>query len=47
MIFQYLGTAAAEGWPGLFCDCQACEKARAKGGRNIRTRSQAIVDGGL
>jgi phosphoribosyl 1,2-cyclic phosphate phosphodiesterase len=44
MKFKYLGTAAAEGWPALFCHCPACEKARAAGGRNIRTRSQAIID---
>jgi len=45
MIFQYLGTAAAEGWPGLFCGCHNCENARAAGGRNIRTRSQAVIYG--
>lgn len=44
---QYLGTAAAEGWPALFCNCEACEKARRLGGKNIRTRSQSIVDGKL
>jgi hypothetical protein len=43
MVLQYLGTAAAEGWPGLFCACEHCEIARTRGGRNIRTRSQAIV----
>ena len=47
MKIKYLGTAAAEGWPALFCSCQACEKARQRGGRNIRTRSQALVDGAL
>lgn len=44
MKFQYLGTSAAEGWPALFCGCEACRKAHAAGGKNIRTRSQAIVD---
>ncbi len=44
MKFQYLGTAAAEGWPSVFCNCPACRAARELGGRNIRTRSQAIVD---
>ncbi|HBJ10614.1 MAG TPA: carbon-phosphorus lyase, partial [Ruminococcaceae bacterium] len=38
MKFQYLGTAAAEGFPGMFCSCDTCEKARKAGGRNIRTR---------
>ena len=41
---QYLGTAAAEAIPGVFCKCDTCEKSRKLGGRNIRTRSQAIVD---
>lgn len=44
MKFQYLGTAAAEGWPALFCHCEACQKAAARGGKNIRTRSQALID---
>lgn len=44
MGLQYLGTSAAEGWPALFCNCKACEQARKRGGKNIRTRSQAIVD---
>lgn len=44
MKLQYFGTAAAEGWPALFCDCDACRRAKAAGGRNIRTRSQALID---
>ncbi len=44
MKLQYLGTAAAEGFPGMFCSCEACERARKAGGRNIRTRSQAVID---
>lgn len=44
MKLQYLGTAAAEGVPGLFCDCQTCRDCRGAGGKNIRTRSQALVD---
>ncbi len=44
MKIQYLGTAAAEGVPGLFCQCDNCVKARELGGRNIRSRSQAIID---
>ena len=44
MKLQYLGTAAAEGVPAFFCECEVCRKAREKGGRNIRTRSQAIVN---
>lgn len=44
MKIQFLGTAAAEAWPGLFCRCPACAEARKRGGRNIRSRSQAIID---
>lgn len=44
MELQYLGTAAAEGFPALFCICDTCRRAREAGGKNIRTRSQAIVD---
>lgn len=47
MKLQYLGTGAAEGMPAIFCDCETCRTARERGGRNIRTRSQAIVDGVL
>lgn len=43
MVLQYLGTGAAEGWPGIFCSCGVCETARRRGGRNIRTRSQSLV----
>ena len=47
MKITYLGTAAAEGLPALFCNCEFCKKARELGGKNIRTRSQAIIDDGL
>lgn len=47
MEIKYLGTAAAEGWPAVFCTCEACTRARALGGKNIRTRSQALVDGAV
>ncbi len=47
MQLTYLGTAAAEGFPGLFCSCPTCEKARLLGGRNIRTRAQALVNDDL
>lgn len=43
MKLQFLGTAAAEGWPGLFCNCKQCETARLLGRKNIRTRSQAVI----
>ncbi|MDR3645844.1 MAG: MBL fold metallo-hydrolase [Clostridia bacterium] len=44
MKFRYLGTAAAEGFPSMFCTCESCKRARNAGGRNIRTRSQAVID---
>lgn len=47
MKFQYLGTGAAEGIPAIFCECDVCKKARARGGKDIRTRSQALIDGEL
>lgn len=47
MEIQYWGTAAAEGIPAVFCDCAVCAESRRLGGRNIRTRSQAIIDGTL
>lgn len=45
MHIRLLGTAAAEGWPALFCRCEHCLRARAAGGRNLRSRSAANVDG--
>ncbi|MBR5263155.1 MAG: hypothetical protein IKV50_00525, partial [Clostridia bacterium] len=47
MKLTYLGTAAAEGWPALFCRCEYCKKALERGGKNLRTRSQAMVNDDL
>lgn len=47
MKLKYLGTAAAEGIPAVFCNCEMCRYARQTGGKEIRTRSGAIVDGVL
>lgn len=44
MKFQFLGTAAAEGVPAFWCNCENCRRSREIGGRAIRTRSQAIID---
>ncbi len=44
MKLTYLGTAAAEGFPAIFCNCPYCVKARKEGGKNIRTRSQALIN---
>jgi len=47
MKLLFLGTAAAEGYPGLFCDCTNCREARALGGRNLRMRSALLVNDDL
>ncbi len=44
MKLQFLGTAAAEGIPAIFCECNVCKTARARGGKEIRTRSQSIIN---
>ena len=44
MKIQFLGTAAAECWPGLFCTCDCCKEADARGGKNIRSRSSVLVN---
>ncbi len=44
MKVTLLGTSSAEGWPALFCGCEACGEARRLGGKNIRTRCSAIID---
>jgi phosphoribosyl 1,2-cyclic phosphate phosphodiesterase len=47
MKIKFLGTAAAEGWPAVFCKCDHCQRAKKAGGRNIRTRSQALINNDL
>ena len=47
MKITYLGTAAAEGMPAVFCNCEFCRQARALGGKNIRTRSQTLINDDL
>ena len=44
MVIQYLGTAAAEALPAPYCRCRICMEARRAGGRDWRTRSQAVID---
>jgi len=44
MKLQYMGTAAAEAMPALFCECDTCRRARAAGGKNIRMRSGLLVN---
>lgn len=44
MKIQYLGTAAAERIPAIFCNCPTCQKALELGGKNIMTHSQVLLD---
>ena len=52
MKVQYLGTGAAEGVPAVFCNCEYCRGLRVRmaagrAGREVRSRSQVILDGEL
>lgn len=47
MKIHYLGTGAAEGVPAMFCNCPTCAEVRRRGGKEIHTRSQAVIDGAL
>jgi len=47
MRVKFLGTAAAEGFPAVFCNCEYCQIARSLGGKNIRTRSQTLINDDL
>lgn len=44
MKLTFLGTAAAEGLPAVWCNCPTCRTAKLSGGREIRTRSQILID---
>ena len=44
MRIRVLGSAAAEGWPALFCECEGCRKARANGGKDLRRRTAYLID---
>lgn len=44
MEILFCGTAAAEAWPALFCTCQACQEARKRGGKNLRSRAAYMLD---
>ena len=45
MKLKYYGTGGGGGIPEIFCDCRVCRHARKVGGKEIRTRSQAVIDG--
>lgn len=44
MKVMFLGTAAAEGFPGLWCTCERCQASRAEGGRSRRLRTMLLID---
>lgn len=44
MKITYIGTAASEGLPALFCKCPVCTAARKNGGREFRGRSGICVN---
>lgn len=43
MRIEILGTAASEGVPAPFCECQICREAARRGGKNIRTRTSLML----
>lgn len=47
MKIKYLGTAAYEAVPALYCKCRVCKESFKTGGRALRSRAQALVDGEL
>ena len=47
MQLRYLGTGAAEGVPAVYCQCETCQTARARGGKEIHSRMQVMVDTSL
>lgn len=47
MRVHFMGTAAAEGWPAVWCGCENCERARRLGGKNLRSRSGLLIDDDL
>lgn len=42
--YSIWGRQRRKGWPALFCNCEICKRARAVGGKELRTRTQAVVD---
>ncbi|MBQ8782179.1 MAG: MBL fold metallo-hydrolase [Clostridia bacterium] len=47
MKIKYLGSGASEGFPAMFCTCDNCKRAKLAGGKNIRTRSQTLINDDL
>ena len=47
MNIRLLGTGAADGIPGFFGNDMVSRYARENGGKDVRTRSAALIDGVL
>jgi len=47
MKVRFLGTAAFEGIPAMFCGCELCGKAKKAGGKEFRTRTSVLLDDDL
>ena len=45
MNLLFLGSAASEAIPALWCECPNCRKAAALGGRNLRRRTSYLAGG--
>ncbi|MBR7119884.1 MAG: hypothetical protein IKC77_06785 [Lentisphaeria bacterium] len=44
MKVQFLGTAAAEGIPAIWRECEVCRKAKQLGGKELRRRCSYLID---
>lgn len=44
MNVKVLGTAASEGIPAMFCSCDVCTGARSLKGKDLRSRSQFLIN---
>lgn len=47
MKVKILGTAACEGVPAMYCNCEVCVNARKLGGKNLRARTQTLINNDL
>lgn len=47
MKLTFLGTAAAERFPALWCRCPSCQTARERGGRDLRRTSALLINDDL
>ena len=47
MKVLFMGTAADERIPAMYCNCETCQKALKLGGKSVMTRAQALIDNKL